>query len=96
MTSNLGHTSLKRKPRRGDPMRDFDLLPTELQTWLASAALPWRPKSVDRVYRRALASTKNRARALDKMNRIERRLIAKDALRVWGADYPCTQLESDL
>lgn len=94
MSANLGKTSLKRRRRRGDPMRDFDRLPTELRVWLASAVLPWRPKSVHRVYKRALAREKDRARAIDKLNRIERQLVAKDAPRVWGSNYPCAPMET--
>lgn len=94
MNRNLGHTSLRRRPRRGDPMSDFDRLPFELRVWLASAVLPWRPSSVHRAYSRVLASTKDSARALDELNRIERRLIAKDARRVWGPEYPCGPAEN--
>lgn len=36
---NRGATSLRRKRRRGDPMRDYDRLPPELRCWLADAAL---------------------------------------------------------
>lgn len=88
MAANLGNSTLRRRARRGDPMRDFDHLPVELQEWLASAVLPWRPKSVHRVYERVLAKERDRVAALDRLDQIERRLIAKDALRIWGADHP--------
>ncbi|WHP68120.1 DUF6525 family protein [Phaeobacter inhibens] len=31
MTGNCGQTSLKRKPRRGNPMQDYDCLPPDLR-----------------------------------------------------------------
>ena len=88
MAANLGKTTLKRRLRRGDPMREFDRLPVELRAWLSSAVLPWRPKSVHRVYKRVLAKNRNKAEVFAKLDAIERRLIAKDARRIWGADHP--------
>ena len=43
--ANAGQTSLKRRPRATDPMREFDGLPQELRSWVARADLPWRPGS---------------------------------------------------
>jgi len=88
MTRNLGRTSLKGRRRRGDPMRDYDLLPLPLRRWLSSAALPWRPRSVRQAYARALARTRDAELALQELDRIEARLISADARKVWGSDHP--------
>ena len=88
MPHNRGTTSLKRKHRTADPMRDFDRLPSDLRLWLANATLPWRPHSVRRAFDRAYARTRDRARALQELDHLEQRLIAKDARFVWGEDYP--------
>lgn len=85
---NLGQTSLKRKPRARDPMREFDGLPRELRAWVAAAELPWRPGSVRKSYERALAETGNVDRALAELDRLQERLIAKDAKKVWGEVHP--------
>ncbi|MEM7599057.1 MAG: DUF6525 family protein [Pseudomonadota bacterium] len=85
---NLGQTSLKRKPRARDPMREFDGLPRELRAWVAAAELPWRPGSVRKSYERALAETGNVAGALQELDRLQERLIAKDAKKVWGEVHP--------
>lgn len=88
MRGNRGQTSLKRKRRTEDPMRDFDRLPPELRAWLAEAVLPWRPRSVRRAFERAVARTRDRARALAELDRLQDRLVARDAPRVWGRDHP--------
>jgi hypothetical protein len=88
MPTNRGTTSLKRKRRPANPMRDFDHLPPELRIWLSNAALPWRPRSVRRAFDRALARTRDRQQALEQLDALENRLIAKDACFVWGKDYP--------
>lgn len=87
-SSNRGQTSLKRRRRNEDKMQDYDRLPAELRTWLSSAALPWRPRSVRQTYERALAKTQSRDKALDELDRIQKRLIAKDARTIWGDDHP--------
>lgn len=86
--ANLGKTSLKRKPRADDPMREFDRLPQELRAWVAAADLPWRPRSVRRSFERALEETGNVDRALEELDRLQDRLIAKDAVKVWGEVHP--------
>lgn len=88
MSTNRGRTSLRLKRRNEDPMREFDRLPAELRVWLASAALPWRPRSVRRSFARALARTGDRGLALAELDRIQRRLIARDARQVWGDEHP--------
>lgn len=88
MARNRGKTSLKRTWRAEDLMRDYDRLPAELRVRLASAILPWRPKSVRRAFERALARTRNPSRALLELDRLQHRLIAKDAGKSWGTDHP--------
>ena len=53
-------------------MRDYDRLPAELRRWLASAILPWRAKSVQRAYDKALARTGDRALALQELADVPR------------------------
>lgn len=60
-------------------MREYDQLPPELRAWLSNAVLPWRPKSVLRTFEKALAKTGSEARALAELDRVEAKLIAKDA-----------------
>lgn len=69
-------------------MHDYDRLPAEVRVWLSSAVLPWRPRSVKRTYERALAKTHCRAKALDELERIEKRLIARDVRNIWGDTHP--------
>ena len=88
MRGNRGQTSLKLKRRNEDPMREFDRLPPELRAWLASAVLPWRPRSVRRAFDRAVARTRDRSRALEELDRLQDKIVAKDARRVWGQEYP--------
>ena len=94
MSPNRGKTSLKRKRRRGDPMQEYDRLPAELRTWVAAASLPWRPRSVLRTYRRALARTQDAATALQELDRVQDRLIAKDARKIWGREHPSAGQET--
>ncbi len=88
MCGNRGRTSLKLKRRSEDPMRDYDRLPPELRAWLAEAVLPWRPRSVRRAFERAVARTRDRAGALEELDRLQDRLVAKDARAVWGEAHP--------
>ena len=69
-------------------MREFDRLPPALRAWLARACLPWGPRSVLRAYRRALGQSGDAGRALQALDAIEARLIARDAARVWGDAHP--------
>ena len=85
---NRGVTSLKLRRRCEDPMREFDRLPTDLRLWLASAKLPWRPRSVQRAFDQAFARTRDADLALQELDRLETRLIAKDGRKIWGEGYP--------
>ena len=86
---NLGATSLSRRKRREDPMREYDRLPPELRAWLSTAALPWAPRSVLRTYRKFLERSHDRTSAIEELRSLERRIVAKDARKVWGEEYPC-------
>lgn len=88
MRGNRGKTSLKLKRRNEDPMREFDRLPPELRAWLASAVLPWRPRSVRRAFDKALARTRDKTSAIKELDRLQERLVANDVRKVWGQDHP--------
>lgn len=86
MRSNLA-SSLKR--RRFSPMALHDRLPRELRRWLAQAALPWSAQSALKLWQRALRDARGDTFAAQAaLSRIEARLLARDAARVWGAHYP--------
>ncbi|MEM8792484.1 MAG: DUF6525 family protein [Pseudomonadota bacterium] len=88
MRGGQARTSLKSRRRKEDPMREFDRLPPELRGWLASAILPWRPRSVLNAFARARATAPDIQHALEELDRIEMRLIARDAARIWGEHHP--------
>ena len=95
MPTNRGVTSLKRRKHTGNSMREFDGLPTELRAWVASASLPWRPKSVRRAFDRALSRTQSTTLALRELDRIERNMIARDVRKIWGADHPDAGIKAE-
>ncbi|MEM9717587.1 MAG: DUF6525 family protein [Pseudomonadota bacterium] len=80
---NLGSSLRSKKPCR-NPMREYDQLPPELRNWLSTAILPWRPRSVQRAFDKALARSGNPDLALAELDRVEAKLIAKDAPNIWG------------
>ena len=80
MRRNLGQTNLRKRRRQVDPMREFDRLPPQLRTWLAQAALPWRPKSVQRAYQKALARTGDHGSAIAELERLQVQQLEKDAI----------------
>ena len=88
INNNLGKTSLKRKRRNENPLLDYDRLPRDLRTWVANAELPWRPRSVLKAYERAFSKTGDRNKAMNELNNIQHRLVAKDAIVIWGKNYP--------
>ena len=88
MASNRGNTSLKCKRRNENSMLEFDQLPRELRGWIVSADLPWRAKSGRKAFDRALSQTGSREKALEELSRLQRRLISKDATKVWGEKHP--------
>lgn len=78
MTGNLGRTSLRKRTRKGDPMRAFDALPPQLRNWLASAALPWSPASCRRIWQRAMAQGEDIGATLARLDRAEARTLSRD------------------
>lgn len=87
MAGNLA-TSLRRR-NRGQPMERYDRLPPELRAWLARAALPWSAQSVARIWSRALPEARGDVdAALRRLDQAERRMLAKDRPKIWGAGYP--------
>lgn len=78
MGRNLGQTRLRRRRRNEDPMRDFDRLPAILRSWLAGAALPWRPRSVLRAYNRALSQCGEPDLALAELDRLQAARLQQD------------------
>jgi len=88
MGTNRGTTSLKTKRRARHPMQDYDRLPPQLRAWVSEAMLPWRAVTVQRAYDKALSRVGTHDRALRELDRIQRNLVAKDAVRIWGANHP--------
>nr|WP_244462785.1 DUF6525 family protein [Phaeobacter gallaeciensis] len=69
-------------------MQDYDCLPRDLRRWISSAVLPWSARSVHRTFNKALARTGNRALAFSELNLIQRKLMVKDAQKIWGSSHP--------
>ena len=88
MGGNLGNTSLRCKKRNEDSMHEFDRLPQELRTWISTAELPWRPKSVRKTFDRMLSQTGSFEKAIEELNKVQQRLVSKDSKKVWGKEYP--------
>ncbi len=87
MAGNLASTLTRRG--RGRPMDRYDRLPAELRRWLAGAALPWSAGSALRLWRRLDRETGGDvARMLRRLELAERRMLARDCPRIWGAAYP--------
>lgn len=78
MNRNIGHTSLRRKKRRGDPMAVFDGLPAPLRQWLSQAALPWSPVSARRIWTKSIAKGMTAEETLEALSRAEARTLARD------------------
>ena len=92
MTRNL-NTTLKRKRRKNDPMAEFDRLPRDLRLWLAEAQLPWSPRSVLKLWKRAMDLHGGEVdAALSHLTRCETQTLKKEAPRIWGASYPEIQV----
>ena len=69
-------------------MSDFDDLPRELRVWVATADLPWRPKSVLKSYKRAVSEQGDQKKALEELDRLQARLVSRDARKIWGEGHP--------
>ncbi|MDO6726964.1 DUF6525 family protein [Cognatishimia sp. 1_MG-2023] len=90
MAKNL-NTSLRRKRRAKNPMSEFDNLPVELRSWIATAQLPWSPHSVARLWKSALKKKDGNVHAaLCYLSDCEARQIQKDAPTIWGTSYLLT------
>ncbi len=87
MRRNL-QTTLRGKPRP-DPMRDFDALPPALRHWLATARLPWSPRSARRIWAKYQGDA---AAALASLERAERATLARDVPKIWGKAHPSAQI----
>jgi hypothetical protein len=80
-------TSLRRKKRTGNPMADYDRLPSDLRGWLSQAALPWSPRSVFRVWRSAMKTYENDREAVYLyMSELEAKKLKKEAKKIWGLE----------
>ena len=87
MSKNL-NSSLRRKKKHRDPMKCYDELPCELRQWLASALLPWSPRSALKVYEKALRTIGSSEAALAELDKKQIRLLEKDCVIIWGEQYP--------
>jgi len=92
MHGNRGQTHLKCRSANHMKMHDYDRLPAELRQWVATAKLPWRAKSVQKAYDKAMARTGNPARALAALDDLQERLVARDAAAIWGDRHPDAQV----
>ena len=88
MPGNLGKTTLKSKRRNENPMRAYGGLSPELRAWMSTAVLPWRAKPVQRSFQKAMTRTGDTSLALQELDRLQSRLVARDAERVWGRGHP--------
>ena len=87
MPKNL-NSSLRRKKKHRDPMKCYDELPCDLRQWLASALLPWSPRSARKAYEKALRTTGSSEAALAELDDKQSRLLEKDCAIIWGEHYP--------
>ncbi|WP_232279480.1 DUF6525 family protein [Roseobacter sp. AzwK-3b] len=72
-------SSLVRRRRGTNPMAEFDRLPPPARDWLRNAVLPWSPRSVRRLWDRALReSAGDIAAALSRMDRAECKRLARE------------------
>lgn len=70
-------------------MERFDRLPPALRRWLAAAALPWSAQSALRLWSRYGREVGGDTGAiLMRLDRAERRMLARDCPRVWGKGHP--------
>lgn len=77
-------------------MERYDRLPPELRRWLAGAALPWSPCSVQRLWARLARDCGGDSVAIRaRMDQAEARLLARDARKIWGPAYPCPTMVAE-
>ncbi|WP_116082357.1 DUF6525 family protein [Tropicimonas sp. IMCC34011] len=90
--ANTGNSSLARRRRRVSPMSEYDRLPESLRRWLATATLPWSPRSALRAWRTALRHAGgDEAAALRRLDAIEAGQICRDARKVWARGHPASE-----
>lgn len=75
-------------------MLEYDKLPTELRNWVATAILPWRARSVQAAFDKALARTGDARLALLELDRLQQALVSKDARQVWGDAHPQAAMDA--
>ena len=80
MSGNLGETSLRRRRRRGDPMRLFDGLPQDLRVWMTTAALPWSPHSCARIWQRAQRAGLSPSDTIARLEKSERKALQRERI----------------
>jgi hypothetical protein len=78
MTGNLGSTALKRRRRAADPMMTYDRLPQPLRSWLAEAALPWSPRSCERIWEKARSNGLSVDDAIVVLTEAERKTLSRE------------------
>jgi hypothetical protein len=67
-------------------MADYDRLPPDLRAWLATAVLPWSPRSAARAFDDALKRQRSdRAAALAELDRLQQRRLARASSQPGGA-----------
>lgn len=71
------------RPAR-DPMAEFDQLPADLRRWLATAALPWSPRSALRVYAAAMRLRPCPVAALARLDAVQAARLARDPVGLAG------------
>ena len=69
-------------------MADHDRLPPDLRRFMAEAAQPWSARSVLRLWRKGLAETGCRLRALERVRRAAEAPLRRDTRETWGPDHP--------
>ncbi|WP_253913129.1 DUF6525 family protein [Pseudoruegeria sp. HB172150] len=75
-------------------MAAYDRLPMDLRRWLSDAILPWSAASTLQLWDKALRLSDGDVDvAAERMSRLERRQIARDAIRIWGGDHPATEAD---
>ena len=78
-------------------MEHYDRLPPDLRSWLAGAALPWSPHSVLKIWNRLSRELGRDTTAIrQRLDLAERRMLAKDATRIWGTAYPYEVVVADI
>ena len=78
MKRNLGETKLRKRRRNSDIMSEFVKMPKILRIWLNYAALPWKPKSVQSVNKKAFLRAGDPILSLKDLDRVQDGQMFKD------------------